>query len=88
MWKQLKIPIIVLVLTLITGTFGFFILEDNVASLLDSFFFTLVTVTTVGYGELTEIFGKRIIIASGEGAKAGLSAKQYLNEKKKESKTT
>ncbi|MEJ2703011.1 MAG: FAD-dependent oxidoreductase [Sedimentisphaerales bacterium] len=29
-------------------------------------------------GDVTEISGKRIIIASGEGAKAALSAKQYL----------
>jgi alkyl hydroperoxide reductase subunit F len=36
-------------------------------------------------GDVTEVFGKRIIIASGEGAKAALSAKQYLYEKKKES---
>jgi alkyl hydroperoxide reductase subunit F len=29
-------------------------------------------------GDVTEVYGKRIIIASGEGAKAALSAKQYL----------
>jgi alkyl hydroperoxide reductase subunit F len=33
-------------------------------------------------GDVTEVSGKRIIIASGEGAKAALSAKQYLYEKK------
>jgi len=33
-------------------------------------------------GDVTEVFGKRIIIASGEGAKAVLSAKQYLYENK------
>ena len=36
-------------------------------------------------GDVTEVFGKRIIIASGEGAKAALSAKQYLYEIKNES---
>ena len=36
-------------------------------------------------GDVTNVLGKRIIIASGEGAKAALSAKQYLYEKKKES---
>lgn len=35
-------------------------------------------------GDVTEVFGKRIIIASGEGAKSALSAKQYLYEKKNE----
>jgi alkyl hydroperoxide reductase subunit F len=34
-------------------------------------------------GDVTDIFGKRIIIASGEGAKAALSVKQYLYEKEK-----
>jgi alkyl hydroperoxide reductase subunit F len=36
-------------------------------------------------GDVTDVFGKRIIIASGEGAKAALTAKQYLYEKNKES---
>lgn len=34
-------------------------------------------------GDVTEVFGKRIIIASGEGAKAALSARQYLYEEQK-----
>ena len=29
-------------------------------------------------GDVTDSFGKRIIIASGEGAKAALAARQYL----------
>jgi alkyl hydroperoxide reductase subunit F len=33
-------------------------------------------------GDVTNAFGKRIIIASGEGAKAALSAKKYLSSKK------
>lgn len=36
-------------------------------------------------GDVTDVPGKRIIIASGEGAKATLSVKKYLLEKKKES---
>jgi alkyl hydroperoxide reductase subunit F len=36
-------------------------------------------------GDVTEVFGKRIIIASGEGAKAALRADEYLSEKRKES---
>lgn len=39
-------------------------------------------------GDVTDVFGKRIIIASGEGAKAALAAKKYLNEKKKASTGT
>jgi len=34
-------------------------------------------------GDVTNAFGKRIIIASGEGAKAALSARQYILNLKK-----
>ena len=36
-------------------------------------------------GDVTDVFAKRIVIASGEGAKAVLCAKQYLSKKKNES---
>jgi len=35
------------------------------------------------YGDVTNAYGKRIIIVSGEGAKAVLSAKKYLLDKMK-----
>ena len=35
-------------------------------------------------GDVTNVFGKRIVIASGEGAKAALSAKKYILNQKKE----
>lgn len=50
---RLKIGIAVLVCVLLGGTIGFWLIEDNVPTLLDSFFFTLVTVTTIGYGNIT-----------------------------------
>lgn len=53
MWTRLKFTVAILVLVIIGGTFGFWIFEDRVTTLLDSFFFTLVTVTTVGYGDIT-----------------------------------
>jgi alkyl hydroperoxide reductase subunit F len=37
-------------------------------------------------GDVTNAFGKRIVIASGEGAKAALSVKQYLSKQKLSSK--
>lgn len=40
-------------------------------------------------GDVTSAFGKRIIIATGEGAKAALAARQYLlNKRKQKSETT
>ena len=36
-------------------------------------------------GDVTDAFGKRIIIASGEGAKAALAARHYLLKKKRDS---
>ena len=35
-------------------------------------------------GDVTNAYGKRIIIASGEGAKAILSVKKYLTDKKRQ----
>jgi len=34
-------------------------------------------------GDITNAFGKRIIIASGEGAKAALAARQYILDLRK-----
>ena len=33
-------------------------------------------------GDVTNAFGKRIVIASGEGAKAAMAARRYLLEKR------
>ena len=53
MWVRLKFAVIILGLVIAAGTFGFWIVEDRITTLLDSFFFVLVTVTTVGYGDVT-----------------------------------
>jgi len=73
MWRRLRIPLTVLILVIIVGTVGFWLLEDNVKTLLDSFFFTLVTVTTIGYGNITPqtVAGKVLtigVIIAGVGA--------------------
>jgi len=52
-YLRLKFSIIIFLLVLIGGTFGFWFFEGTITSLLDSFFFTLVTVTTIGYGNIT-----------------------------------
>jgi voltage-gated potassium channel len=43
--------LMILVTVILTGTFGFYLLEDSVHSLFEAFYFTLSTVTTVGYGD-------------------------------------
>jgi len=58
---------------MIGGTIGFWLLEDHISSLLDSFHFTLVTVTTIGYGNITPetVAGKILnvsVILIGVGA--------------------
>ncbi|RMG60882.1 MAG: hypothetical protein D6713_01635 [Deltaproteobacteria bacterium] len=35
------------------GTIGFYMVEDSINSLFDSFYFTIVTITTIGYGDVT-----------------------------------
>jgi len=48
--KKIRISIFVLILILIIGTLGLHYLED--LSLFDAFYFTVETVTTVGYGDM------------------------------------
>ena len=73
MWVRLKIPLAAFFFSLIAGTVGFWLLEDNVDTIFNSFFFTLDTVTTVGYGDVTPqtVAGKVLaigVIIAGVGA--------------------
>ena len=73
-WLRLKFSVIILLLVVIVGTLGFRFLEgDNIPTFLDSFFFTLITITTIGYGNVTpQTVGGKIldivVILSGVGA--------------------
>jgi len=49
--KQIRILIILPVAVLIIGTVGFMLLED--LSFVDAFYFTIVTISTVGYGDIS-----------------------------------
>lgn len=72
-WHRFKFSLTVFLLVIFGGTIGFWLLEDGISSLLDSFLFTLVTVTTIGYGNITPhtVAGKILdisVILLGVGA--------------------
>ncbi len=50
---MLKFSLALLGTVILVGTFGFWAAEKDTETLLDSFYFTLVTVATVGYGDIT-----------------------------------
>ncbi|HUV23934.1 MAG TPA: NAD-binding protein [Methanomassiliicoccales archaeon] len=49
---------------LIFGTVGFLLTEDTVTNVFDSIYFTVVTMTTVGYGDLVPTSGASRVVAS------------------------
>ncbi len=56
--KKLKIILVIIIIIFLIGTFGFHIIEDM--PLFDSFYMTLITITTIGYREVKELshYGK------------------------------
>lgn len=69
--RGLKFPILTLISIVIIGTIGFHFIEEE--SLLDSFYWTVVTIMTVGYGDITPSteLGKAfsiVLMAVGIGA--------------------
>ena len=62
-----------LIIILLIGTFGFWLIGSGESSLLDALFMTVITITTIGYGEVVDVSspGGRIftilIAASGIG---------------------
>ena len=82
-WVRIKFSVGAFIVILAVGTLGFWLLEPAVKGPLDSFFFTLVTVTTIGYGNITPqtLAGKLLDIAVIlVGVAAALVAIQSLFE--------
>jgi len=70
---RLKFGATMLLVVLLGGTVGFWYFEKGIKTFLDSFLFTLVTITTIGYGDVTAktIAGKIlniVVIFLGVGA--------------------
>lgn len=67
-YKSIYWSITFLILTVLVGVFGFYIIEDY--SILEAFYMTIITMSTVGYGEVRElsevgmVFTSIIIIVS------------------------
>lgn len=61
---QLFYSLVVLAGAVVFGTVGFYLTEEQVGSLFDAFYFTLVTMTTVGYGDIVPTGTASRIVAS------------------------
>jgi len=62
--NRLTIALILLIGFTIFGTIGFLLTEENVNNVFESLYFTIVTMTTVGYGDIVPSSGASRIIAS------------------------
>ena len=50
---RLQVGFLMLMLTFVCGSIGFYFIEDGVRSPVDAIYYTLVTISTVGYGDIT-----------------------------------
>lgn len=76
--KRIHAAWLLLLLMQLLGTAGFYIMDNAPASLSDAFYMTLITITTVGYGEAVELksIGERLF--AGLIAIAGFGTLTFL----------
>lgn len=75
MYKKLLLPGFVLLVVLIIGTIGYWIIGDKDYQFIDALYMTVITISTIGYGEVIDLTGNTggkiftiIIAISGIGA--------------------
>ncbi len=54
-YRRFMWPTVLLVAVLLVGTLGFWLIAGREASLMDSLYMTVITVATIGYGEITDV---------------------------------
>jgi voltage-gated potassium channel len=62
--RRLQLSLLILLLLHVGGTLGFMLLQDNM-SLVDAFYMTIITISTVGFGEVHPLTPQSRIFASG-----------------------
>ena len=55
--SRLIFAVVILIATLLVGSVGYYILFDGTSSFLDCLYMTVITLTTVGYGEVLGVTG-------------------------------
>src|SRR6185295_11880712 len=54
-WVAFRLPLAILVAVHLVGAFGFWIISDGKASVIDCVYMVFITVTSVGYGEIVDL---------------------------------
>ena len=58
MLRRFARPAVLLLIVLVVGTSGFYKIGEGKASIVDCFYFTFITITTIGFTEVIDLAGK------------------------------
>ncbi len=53
--RKFRIPFLLLFIVLVSGTTGYWFIGDGKYSVLDCFYMTVITILTIGYGEIIDL---------------------------------